>query len=105
MYQVKWVSEAQYLGVTGCCRSNDQLPLLKPPDSSLSVDGKAAASKLCTGVVFATPVTDARLERCAIPQLQNFRVTSRIKHRMAKLPWLKCRTAPFARWMVKDLRN
>jgi len=86
MYQEKWVSEAQYLGVTGRCRPNGPLPLIKPPDSSSSVDGKAAASKPCTGVVFATRVTDARLERCAIPQLQNFGVTSRIKHGMAKLP-------------------
>lgn len=81
------------------------MPLLKPPDSSSSVDGKAAASKLCTGVVFAIPVTDARPERCAIPQLQNFEVASRINHEMAKLPWLTCRTEPFARSMVKDLRN
>ncbi|KEH20094.1 hypothetical protein MTR_8g067465 [Medicago truncatula] len=67
--------------------------------------GKQQASKLCMGVVFATPVIDARLERCAIPQFQIFGVTSRIKHSVAKLPWLKCWTEPFARWTVKNLRN
>jgi hypothetical protein len=83
------------LRVVGLCRPNGPLPPLELLDSASSMDGTAEASKLCMCMVFATPLVDAMVEKRGIPQLQNFGVTSRIKHGVAKLPLLKFRTKPF----------